>query len=121
MKRIISTAILAGALCIGCMATKHKTTTCTGSITESSATGFLVTVDGYEDQAVSADGILTKTSVQKVAGDVAMMNAITEFTKTVTTALMLASGNTNFVFPADGTNSLPAVKRFGSFAPKAPQ
>ena len=120
MKRIISTVILAGALCIGCMATKHKTTTCTGSVTESSATGFLVTVDGYEDQAVSSDGILTQTKVQKIAGDVAMVQAMTEFAKTMTTALMLASGNTNFVFQ-DGTNSLPAVKRFGAFAPRAPQ
>lgn len=112
-KRIIITAAL--ALVCGCMSTNHTTTSKDGAVTKSSAAGFLVTVDGYEDQAVSPDGILTKTAVKRVAGDVAMMQAITEFAATVGKMMLMASGNTNIVIVPPPTNAVAGL----GFAPRA--
>ena len=119
MKNRISlvAVIVLMAATVGCMSTKHKTTTSNGSVTESSATGLLVTVDGYEDQAVSPDGILTRTAVKRIAGDVEMMKAITDFAATMGKMMLMASGSTNAVIIAPVTN---AVTSYG-FAPRAPK
>lgn len=87
--------ILVALLSSGCTAVKYLHTNKDGSSDSTTAGGLLITVDGLQTATADGSGYAHSTSVQKLTGDVQMVQALTSFVDSIGKLVVLSGGNTN--------------------------
>lgn len=92
MKKLL---IIPLALLVGCTSVKYTHNSKDGSSDSTQAAGFMVTVDGLQTATADGTGYAHSTSVQKLTGDVQMVQALTSLVDTIGRLVVLSGGNTN--------------------------